>query len=186
MTQDIHQAFADQVSYEGLLHVSCEIAAMPEPRELVLLNERNASLLLTLASLVDRRADGVEEDSALNQELARLDAKLNAVIELVNRLALPSVDLPPRIPVRFNALAAELPRRFLPAPDSRVMLRIHFDACRALPLELPGRVQEGSAGELGLVAYDGLAETVREAILKLVFRQHRRQVAEARHTVRPA
>jgi len=186
MTQDIHQAFADQVSYEGLLHVACEVATALEPRELALLNERNASLLLTLASLVERRAEGVEEDSALNQELARLDAKLNAVIELVNRLALPSIDLPPRIPVRFNALAAELPRRFLPAPGSRVMLRIHFDACRALPLELPGHVLAGAGEDLGLVAYDGLAEIVREAVLKLVFRQHRRQVAEARHTARPA
>jgi hypothetical protein len=185
MTGDIHQAFADQVSYEGLLHVSCEVAPALEARELALLNERNASLLLTLASLVERRADGAEEDSALNQELARLDAKLNAVIELVNRLAMPSIALPPRVAVRFNALAAELPAGFLPAPDSRVMVRIHFDACRALPLELPGHVLAGS-GDVGLVAYDGLGEAVREAILKLVFRQHRRQVAEARHTARPA
>jgi hypothetical protein len=189
-TVTIYREFSDRVSYDGLLHVACDIAGMPEPRELVLLNERNASLLATVSSLDERRVDVVEDDSALTQDLARLDAKLNAVIELVNRLALPTAALPPRIAVRFNAIAAELPLEKLPAPGTRVLLRIHFDACRALPLELPGQIApaaEGAATDrhVGLVVFEGLSEAVREALEKLAFRQHRRQVAEARHTARP-
>jgi hypothetical protein len=181
----IYREFSDRVCYDGLLHVACDIAGMPEPRELVLLNERNASLLATVSSLDERRVDVVEDDSALTQDLARLDAKLNAVIELVNRLALPTAALPPRIAVRFNAIAAELPAEKLPVAGTRVLLRIHFDACRALPLELPGHIAPAADDHVGLVVFEGLSEAVREAIEKLAFRQHRRQIAEARHTARP-
>jgi hypothetical protein len=184
MSRDIYHEFADRVSYDGLLHAACEIAVEPEPREMALLNERNANLLTTVASLSERRADTVEEDSLLTQELARMDAKLNAVIELVNRMALPSAALPARIALRFNALAAELPRKNLPDPGKRVLLRIHFDACRALPLELTGQVVHTPDRDVGLIAFEGLSEAVRDAIEKLVFRHHRRQVAEARQTVR--
>jgi len=184
MSQDIYREFSDRVAYEALLHASCTLAEAPDARELALLNERNASLLTTVGSLTERRADTLEDDSAVLQELTRIDAKLNAVIELVNRMALPSAALPPRVEVRFNAWAAELPRKILPDPGKRVMLRIHFDACRALPLELPGQVVHAPGAHVGLVAFQGLSESVRDAMERLVFRQHRRQVAEARQMVR--
>jgi hypothetical protein len=184
MSQDIYREFADRVSFEGLLHVGCEPAAPLEARELVLQNERNVSLLTTVTALSERRADTVDDDNAIAQELVRLDAKLNAVLELVNRLALPAALLPPRVAVKFNALAAEIPRKLLPQAGQRVQIRIHFDACRALPLELTGQVVASPGRDVGVVAFEGLSEAVREALEKLVFRQHRRQVAEARQAVR--
>jgi Atypical PilZ domain, cyclic di-GMP receptor len=185
MGESIYREFNDRVSYDGLLHAACDVAGMPDPRELTLLNERNASLLATVSSLAERRVDVVEDDSSMTLDLARLDAKLNAVIELVNRLALPSAALPPRVSMRFNAIGAELPLGHLPEPGAHVLLRIHFDACRALPLELPGLVVAPPTGGMGLVVFEGLGELVREAIEKLAFRQHRRQIAESRQTARP-
>jgi hypothetical protein len=101
-------------------------------------------------------------------------------MEIVNRLLLPQSSLPPRMSLRFNALGAVLPWDCLPPVGQPVLLKLHFDVCRALPLELPGTRQAGPTDGKGFVAFDGVSEPVRDEIERLVFRQHRRQVAEAR------
>lgn len=186
MGEESWQAFSDRVAWDARFHAICDIAARPDPAELALINDRNTSVLVAVSALMERRTETGEEDSPLSQEVGRLDAKLNVLMEIVNRLLLPQSGLPPRLSLRFNAIGAVLPWDGLPPVGQALMLRLHFDACRALPLELPGVRLPGPSDGRGFIGFEGLSEAVRDGIERLVFRQHRRQVAEARAQSRPA
>ncbi|MDF3982105.1 PilZ domain-containing protein [Luteibacter sp. PPL554] len=185
MSDDGWKAFSERVAWDARFHATCETRERPDPSELALVNDRNASVLVAVSALMERRSETSEDDGALSQEIVRLDAKLNVLMEIVNRLLLPQAGLPPRIPVRFNAHGAVLPWDGLPPVGQAVVLRLHFDACRALPLELPGVRLPGPADGRGFIGFEGLTEATRDGIERLVFRQHRRQVAEARAQARP-
>lgn len=178
-------AFSERVAWDARFHATCEPGPRPDAAALALINDRNASVLVAVSALMDRRSDISEDDSPLTQEVARLDAKLNVLMEIVNRLLLPQSGLPPRISLRFNASGAVLPWDGLPAVGQTALLKIHFDACRALPLELPAVRLAGPTDGKGFLGFEGLSEPVRDGLERLVFRQHRRQVAEARAHSRP-
>ena len=186
MSDEGWTAFSDRVAWDAVFHATCDTVARPDPSALALINDRNASVLVAVSALMDRRSDTAEDDNALTQEVARLDAKLNVLMEIVNRLLLPQAGLPPRVALRFNAAGAVLPWSGLPAVGQPVLLKIHFDVCRALPLELPGVRTAGPSDGKGFIAFEGLTEAVRDGIERLVFRQHRRQIAEARAHFRPS
>lgn len=148
------------------------------------LSEHNAHVLATVAALEDRRTEASEDDSPVLQELARMDAKLNALVDIFNRLLVPAEALPLRRPIRFNAVGAQVPDDVLaplPADAQTLLLRLRLDACPSLPLELPARRGQSVDGET-FVAFADLADSTSDALERLVFRHHRRKVAESRHS----
>lgn len=176
------QAFSQRVIYEDRLPLAVQPGTDAAAREL--LEERNCHVLDSLAALEERRPDSGDENGAVLQELARLDGKLNVLMDIVGRLLMPDHALPPRQMLRLNSLGAELPAALLPAGAQRddLLLSIHFEACRALPLMLPVKFGQVLAGERVFVTFPALRPAVMERLEKLVFRQHRRKVAEARHS----
>ena len=61
-----------------------------------------------------------------------------------------------------------------------VLLRLRFDVCRSLPLELPAQVERRFDDGRVFVVFAPLSDVLGDAIERLVFRHHRRKVAEAR------
>lgn len=185
MTDALWLAFSERVCVDDRLRV----AVLPRDDEsvpLAQLAERNVSALASIAAIEERRTDGTEEDSPVLQELARLDAKLNALVDIVNRLLLPANALPERVPVRFNVVGALLPAALLPVAGvegQEISLRIHLDACPSLPLELPARVRRWLDDGQCFVVFEPPGETAADAIERFVFRHHRRKVAEARQSL---
>lgn len=180
MQDDAWQAFSERVSCENRWPAACETIEWPLPTgEVNRLAERNAHALATMAALEERRAEGIDEDNPLLQEMVRLDAKLTALVDIVNRLLLPPENLPPRQSVRFNTAGAVLPAALLPVGDA-VLLRLHPDVCPSLPLELPARVTRRFDDGLAFVAFANLSESTCDALERLVFRLHRRKVADMR------
>ena len=151
---------------------------MPPARALALA-ERNGNTLAAIAALEERRVDTAEDDNPLVQEMRRMDAKLTALVDIVNHLLVPTDTLPPRQMLRFNAVGALLPAALLP-PGEALLLRLHFDVCRSLPLELPARVERRLDDGRAFVVFGPLSDVMSDAIERLVFRHHRRKVAEAR------
>ena len=174
------QAFSERVSCEGQWHVDCVAIDWPlttaGANQLV---ERAATVLASIAALEDRRAEAVDEASPLQQEIQRLDAKLTALIDIVNLLLVPASALPPRQPLRFNAIGAVLPAVLIP-PGEALLLRLRFDVCRSLPLELAARVERTLDEGRVFVAFAPVGDALGDAIERLVFRHHRRKVADAR------
>lgn len=180
MTASSWDEFDQRLSSAEHLHADSEpLAWPPSPELLQRLAERNANTLATLAALEERRADLGDDDNPLMQEMLRMDAKLTALVEIVNQLLVPIAALPPRQTLRFNAVGAVLPAALLPAGEG-LLLRLRFDACRSLPLELAGRVVRAIDGNRSFVEFAMQGDATSDAIERLVFRHHRRKVAEAR------
>ncbi|MEY2169449.1 MULTISPECIES: PilZ domain-containing protein [unclassified Rhodanobacter] len=180
MTASSWDEFDQRLSSEEHLHADSEpLAWPPSPELLQRLAERNANTLATLAALEERRADLGDDDNPLMQEILRMDAKLTALVEIVNQLLAPAAALPPRRTLRFNAVGAVLPAALLPAGEG-LLLRLRFDACRSLPLELAGRMVRTADESRGFVEFAVQGDATSDAIERLVFRHHRRKVAEAR------
>jgi hypothetical protein len=180
MQADAWQTFSERVSSEESLHVDSEPLDWPPSPELLLrLAERNATTLAAIAALEERRADIGEDDSPLMQEMLRMDAKLTALVDIVNHLLVPTDALPTRQLLRFNAIGALLPAALVPQGEG-LLLRLHFDLCRSLPLELPARVVRQCDDGRIFVMFAPQGDALGDAIERLVFRHHRRRVAEAR------
>jgi hypothetical protein len=180
MTASSWNEFDQRLSSEEYLHADSEpLAWPPAPELLQRLAERNANTLATLAALEERRADAGDDDSPLMQEMLRMDAKLTALVEIVNQLLVPAATLPPRQNLRFNAVGALLPAALVP-PGEGLLLRLRFDACRSLPLEMAARVGQRCDDGRFFAAFAAQGEAQGDAIERLVFRHHRRRVAEAR------
>lgn len=175
------QAFSERVTYQGQPHVDIGVFDAAS-EDVARLNERNLHVLRSLASLDERRSEGVsDDDSPLMLELQRMDSKINVLLDIVDRLLLPATLLPPRQSVSFNAVGLIVPESALPAAE-RLLVRLHFDACRALPLELPAQrgrlLNDGNT----FVYFYELSDVVEDGLERFVFCHHRRKVAEARMT----
>lgn len=188
MTLDSWQSFGERIAWEGALQVTCE--PLDTPLELprrARLEQLDAGVLATLNILAERSGEPPADESVA-AALTRIDAKLDVLLEMFNRHLLGHVQLPPRRKVRFNQRGILIEGWASPAPGTRMLVCLHFDACIGLPLELPGVTAAAPPGSGGFVAFEGLDEEIRQGIEHLVFRQHRRQLAEARrepHSVPP-
>lgn len=180
MTTPRWNAFEQRLSCEESLYADSEALAWPPSPELLQqLAERNAGALATLAALEERHADLGDDDNPLMQELLRMDAKLTALVEIVNQLLLPTTGLPPRRVLRFNALGAVVPAALVP-PGEGLLLRLRFDACRNLPLTFAAQMDCAFDDGRSFVSFASWAESTSDAMERLVFRHHRRKVAGAR------
>ncbi|AIF49203.1 PilZ domain-containing protein [Dyella japonica] len=177
------QAFSERVTYEDGLHVSCaDLSAPLGELQRAAMRDRNLSVLGTLAVFNERRIEAPDEESPVAQDMQRLDSKLNVLMAMLDQLLQRGADLPPRVHVSFNAIGAVLPRALWPAGQAQGLVRLHFDGCLALPLELAARrVQECDIDHV-FVAFETMDEATCDAIERLVFRHHRRKVAERRST----
>jgi len=170
--------FEQHVSCEESLHVEAE--AMPWEQAQAhqqQVAERNLGILAAVAALEERRIEA-DDDNPLMQEMQRLDAKLNALVDIVNHLLVPSGTLAPRQVLRFNAVGAVVPAAL--AVAEAMVLRLRFDVCRSLPLALAARVERRLDDGRVFVVFAPPGEVLGDAIERLVFRHHRRKVAETR------
>ncbi|TAL72565.1 MAG: PilZ domain-containing protein [Rhodanobacter sp.] len=180
MNTDTWDAFEQRLSSDESLHADAEpLPWPPTPERLQQLVDRNATVLTTLATLEERRVDTGDDDDPLTQEMRRMDAKLTALVAIVNQLLAPVATLPPRCNVRFNEVGAVVPQALVPAADG-LLLRLRFDACPSLSLELPGQPVRDLGDGRVFVSFVTQGDALGDAISRLVFRHHRRKVADAR------
>jgi hypothetical protein len=179
MQDDAWLMFSEQVSCEDYCHLDGVVLEQPmAPTQLHRLADRNLNALAAIAALEERHAE-TDDDSPVMLEIQRMDAKLTALVDMVNHLLVPGSSLPPRQWLRFNALGAVLAAASVPAGEL-VLLRLRFDVCRGLPVELPARVERRLDDDQVFLAFVSQGDVVSDAIERLVFRHHRRKVAEAR------
>jgi len=180
VTTSAWDEFEQHLACEGSWHADSQPLAWPVPEAFTQrLAERNAAALATVAALEERRVDNTDDDSPVMQELSRLDAKLNALIDMVSRIAMAADAMPTKQTLRFNAIGALLPGSLVPAGEA-LLLRLHFDACPSAPLELAARVERRFNDGGAFVAFVEPGDGVCASLERFVFRHHRRKVAGAR------
>jgi hypothetical protein len=135
---------------------------------------------LALDSVGDeRRAERVAEESGIALDLQRVESKLNAVIELFAIVLERDLDLPEVVEMRFNAHGIEWRTSTPPSPRESILVRIHLDACPALPLELDAVALAPLENAWAAAVFVDLRSPVPELMERLVFREHRRRLAES-------
>jgi hypothetical protein len=176
----------DELAYQDVLPVQWQASARPRDRfELTGLEEANLLLLQAAVAMEEHPARDKNEDlGPLAGELARMDFKLNLVLQLLSRLVHREPMPPPR-PVQFNALGASWTLSG-PAPTvgSHGLLRIQLRSSLPQPLELPAEVA-GVDGMNIKVRFPELSEAVAELIQRLAFLRHRRHIAGVRKARSP-
>jgi hypothetical protein len=142
-------------------------------------SERNVRLLQALAAIEDHGVSDKPDDSG--PDLARLDFKINLLLDLVGQLLVANRPRPLPVAIRFNAQGAvwHAPAP-LPAAGAQGIVEIHLRDFLAEPLRLAGTITAVStAGEVK-ARFAPVGESVADLLERLIFRHHRRQVAGIR------
>jgi len=172
----------DELACHDVLPVQWKPLALPLERfELIGLEESNQLLLQACIAVEEHPArDKKSEDlDPIAGELARLDFKLNIVLQLLSRLV-PSERIAAPTTVQFNAHGASWTVAGpTPALGERGLLRIQLRRSLPQPLELPG-VVSAVHGATVSVKFAELGESTVQLMQKLAFLRHRRHIADAR------
>jgi hypothetical protein len=164
-------------------------AVVEEAEPAVLLHDRrsNEATLRLIFGLDEHRPEIAEDDSAVAQELARLDFKVNLLLDLVGDLVARQLDLPGELAVRISAREIQWVDAKAPAVGQKCRLHVYLDLRYPRPLTLRGRVVgvEPAPPERHRITleFDDPGEPVQTWLEKLIFRHHRRGIAEARRSV---
>lgn len=182
MTSEPCDPLAAHLVYEECLPLAWRpLEAMPDEVELARYDEGNEALLKVLAAPDDHhrvRAEADERVLDIQQELVRLDLKLNLLMELVGRSLSRETELPPQAEVRISAEGIQWSSPTRPAPGSHVLIELYVEPRFARPLELPGVVVAAEDNPPSAkVAFHGLSESTTDWLEKLIFKHHRRQIA---------
>jgi hypothetical protein len=171
----------DELAYRDVLPVQWMALWEPPDRfELLGLEEANLLLLQTCLAVEEHPARDNEEDlGPLAGEIARLDFKLNLVMQLLAKLVAKD-RMPPATAILFNSRGASWTCVGQTPPlGGHGLLRVQLRSSLPQPLELPAQVS-AVEGSVARVKFPGISAGVAELIQRLAFVRHRRHVADAR------
>jgi hypothetical protein len=160
----------NELAYQDVLPVQWMALWEPPDRfELLGLEEANLLLLQACIAVEEHPARDKNEDlGPLAGEIARLDFKLNLVMQLLAKL------------VSKDSLGASWTCvGQTPPVGGHGLLRVQLRSSLPQPLELPAQVTSVE-GSMAKVKFPSLSEGVAELIQRLAFVRHRRHVADVR------
>jgi hypothetical protein len=141
--------------------------------------ERNVRLLQALAAIEDHGVSDKPDDAT--PDLARLDFKINLLLDLVGQLLVANRPQPAPVAIRFNAQGAVWhPIAPVPPVGGQGIVEIHLRDFLAEPLRLLGTLDKVTAAAEATVRFIPVGEPVAELLERLIFRHHRRHVAGIR------
>ncbi|MFN2350035.1 MAG: PilZ domain-containing protein [Thioalkalivibrio sp.] len=157
------------------------VDALPSKPQLTALNLSNEALVRACEGLEETHRP-TEESPELAHELARLDAKMNLVLELLGDWLLAQGKHPVACDVRFNASGIEWSSLEGPEPQTLAKLSVYVCAALPKPMVIYGQVVSREAAADGVmrtvVRFEGVSDSLRDGLERLIFRRHRREVAQ--------
>jgi virulence-associated protein VagC len=146
--------------------------------------EKNERLLRSINLLAEQGHEKPEEEGEHEAALIRLETKVDLLLDLFSRIGSDAVGLPPVAPVRLSAKGMEWLREG-EAPDAGQSVWIHLYLEPRLPeaVQFPARILEvttAGAQQRVIARFETLGEGVQNLLEKMIFRHHRRQVAQQR------
>lgn len=168
--------------YDGVVPLALEaVSSQPLPAQLAAINDSN-DVLLTNVLLMNEKHESDEDDEVLD-ELRRQDHKLKLILDLLSLLLHQHNLLPAARPVRFSGEQLAVP--VTEAADMQggqlVKCSLYIDPALPKPLQIYATAREvfESEGEKWLLFdFTSLSAVVQDHLEKLVFRHHRKSVAQ--------
>ena len=148
-------------------------------------DDDNDKVLRYLSLLDDSHVESAEEERGLaTSELKRIEFKVNLLLDLVGQLLARHADMPPKLLVRVGARSLQWLTTTPPTNGENGRLELFLNPKFPTPLVLHGRVVAlNSADDAGCFVsfvYEGISPPVEALLEKLIFRQHRRSIAQSR------
>jgi hypothetical protein len=174
------------LAYRGEFPLRWDMRAPSESREsLRHIEERNERLLRCEHLLAEQGSDRTEDERDLDAGLLRVEVKLDLLLDLFAVLVGKESERPDPCRVQLASGGLEwLESGEPPETGASVWVHLYLDSRLPTALQLPVTILEAvpgtdrSARVLG--RFEPLGETVQDRIEKLIFRHHRRQVAQSR------
>ena len=179
MAAPSQRACRDQLHHAAVLPVEWTLRPADEDAALIARRQRRNLAALAIDAAGDERRERPAEDAGGSVELQRIDSKLNAIMELFALLLERDLLVPPAVPVRFNAHGIEWQASHSPLAGRPIVIRVHLEACPALPLELAATMLDAPESGWAAASFEAIRPPLAEAIARMVFREHRRQVADS-------
>jgi len=173
----------DELAYQATTPVHWRLLEKPLSfEEQGRLNESNLRMLQSYSAIEEygqqeRQAD----EAAYAADFARLELKVNLLLDLMGRILNANEPRPPAMHIRFNALGAIV--QFTPHAvqlGDEGLLEIYLKECLVDPLRMVGRVANIAADGAAKIKFSPPGESVGNLIEKLAFLRHRRHVAESK------
>jgi hypothetical protein len=171
----------NELAWQDILPVQWRpLPCAPDRFELLALDESNLLLLQACMAVEEHPlGDGGEDLGPLAGEIARLEFKLDLVLQLLSKL-LKTEPMPSATRIAFNRAGASWTCIGTPPePHAHGLLRVQLRGSLPQPLELASQVSEVD-GAIVRVRFPALSENVAELIQKIAFLRHRRHVADVR------
>lgn len=147
-------------------------------------HDHNEEVLRFIAALEETLPEAGEELQPIGQEVARLEVKVNLLLNLMGQLLAVHFPLPPPVSLRLTPVAIEwLANAAPPRPGDMGTLELWLSARCPKPLILDARVDrvaEAEQGQRCSATFVQMAEPLRDRLEKIIFRHHRRSVALSR------
>jgi hypothetical protein len=151
-----------------------------DDRHLALANDSNEIFLRAVSAIGEFARDVPEDGQDISQEMARLDIKMNLLLDLVSQLIYAQLAIPDITRVTISSSEIEWTGDELPAPEQTVLLKIYIQRGTPKPLCFYGTVISSAADHAAghaRVKYIGLRGSAQAWLDKLIFRHHRREIA---------
>ncbi|NDY97132.1 PilZ domain-containing protein [Wenzhouxiangella limi] len=174
------------IDYEDRLVAIWEADEGADEREMDRLEAGNVAVLQGVAAVEEGASHRLrEEQPELYQEIERLNARLDLLVDMVGRLLAEQRESGPTRRVRLAVEEIEFvapAEEAAPGQAGRLSLRLHASVPE--PLTLPGKItaERRDTENRRWVCFQPLAMSgrLRDALDQLVFRHHRRMIAEQR------
>lgn len=171
------------VYFQGRMRIAWEIRPDETPIHHVDADEGNVRLLRALLLSQDSHRDLSDDSGDRSGDLLRVEAKLDLLMDMVSQLLsrdrLNATEA--LVVLRLEGLTFNARLTNLPEVGQRLWFYLYVDSRLAQPLKLPATVSiiEPVAGETAVtIVFDLLEEPVADLLGKLIFRQHRRLIAQ--------
>ena len=182
--------FEEQVSYEDHLPFDLEpLSGTLSGPQINRLCQLNSVVLRAVGVLEDARSDVEDRASGIESDVGRLELKVNLLLELVGAVIAMQRPQPADVTLRLSRIGvAWTANGRLAGKGDLVMLSLFLHHCSAQPVQWPARIIETDEVDGGVrtwAAFEPMPELMLKHFERLVFRHHRRLVAQSRRESEP-
>ncbi len=153
--------------------------------------DSNEEVLRFITTLDEFHVDGQDEPSnSSSLDLSRIEFKLNLLLDMVTQLVIRETSMPESMPITLGSAGIEWVSVAPPSEGALVELSLYLHHKFPRPFIVIGQVLsvktiEGASGKYLIhLAYEAMSDVVQSGLEKLIFRQHRRSIAQSRRVSR--